>query len=215
MHVENKPQPDNGECVALANEANAGSNNVLEAPDPFSPARLRLTPDLATGMGVKKAILKVPVRKPDKTWFVRAHPAPEYRLETMVCEMEGNEIYLLDPELWSLLSDESTVGPRLLVTAINRQNTLFLWPIKLPGPNGKNNNWNTTLKEAAELAQKGWVRVQANMNAGQYDVGMAPPGLPEPAWPSMPFQDLLKLAFKDHLIDDLDHPVLRRLRGEI
>ena len=29
------------------------------------------------------------------------------------------------------------------------------------------------------------------------------------------FHDLLKIAFKGKMIEDLDHPVLRRLRGEI
>jgi len=39
------------------------------------------------------------------------------------------------------------------------------------------------------------------------------PGLPEPQWPEVTFQDLVKIAFKDHFIRDLDHPVVRRLRG--
>ena len=29
-----------------------------------------------------------------------------------------------------------------------------------------------------------------------------------------PFRDLLAVAFKGRLVDTLDHPVLRRLRGE-
>jgi retron-type reverse transcriptase len=43
-------------------------------PDPFDPASLRLSQDFPASMGVKKALLAVPVRKPDKAWFVRTHP---------------------------------------------------------------------------------------------------------------------------------------------
>ena len=50
------------------------------SPDPFDPASLRLTSDFSASIGVKKALLSVPVRKPDKSWFVRVHPSDEYRL---------------------------------------------------------------------------------------------------------------------------------------
>jgi hypothetical protein len=52
------------------------------------------------------------------------------------------------------------------------------------------------------------------MGAGMYDVHEATADLPEPEWPAAPFQELIKLAFKDKLIADPDHPVLRQLRGE-
>ena len=43
-------------------------------PDPFDPASLRLPDKFGETVGVQKALLCVPVRKPDKSWFVRAHP---------------------------------------------------------------------------------------------------------------------------------------------
>lgn len=39
--------------------------------DPFNPANLRLTQDFATSVGVKKMMLTVPVRKPDKAEMMR------------------------------------------------------------------------------------------------------------------------------------------------
>jgi len=36
----------------------------------------------------------------------------------------------------------------------------------------------------------------------------------EPEWPEMPLADILRLGFKDKLIQTLDHVVLRQLRGE-
>src|SRR5262245_52740204 len=66
------------------------------APDPFDPASLRLSQDYAANIGVKKALLSVPVRKPDKSWFVRVHPSKDYRLPTPVIELkEDRETYLV------------------------------------------------------------------------------------------------------------------------
>src|SRR5262245_31014625 len=41
--------------------------------DPFDPDRLRLTQDFASQVGVRKLLTTVPVRKPDKTWWVRTY----------------------------------------------------------------------------------------------------------------------------------------------
>jgi hypothetical protein len=184
-------------------------------PDPFDPARLRLTQDPSAALGVKKALLSVPVRKPDKVWFVRVHSDESYRLDTAVIELRGDrEIYLVDPAVRPALATEATLSPRTLFTAVNRQGIPFLWPIRLPRADGRADEWARTEREAAERATRRWVRVTANMDLGAYDVYEAPGQLSEPEWPALPLRDLLKIAFKDRLIDTLDHPILRRLRGE-
>jgi hypothetical protein len=186
------------------------------APDPFDPAALRLSQDFGAGLGVKKALLSVPVRKPANSWWVRVHPSEDYRLQTAVVELkEDRETYLVAPHLWLDLATEATFSPRALFTAINRQGVLFLWPIRLPRPDGRADEWNRTALEAAERATKGWVRVAANMALGAYDVFEAGGQLAEPEWPTVPLRELLRIGFRDRFIDTLDHPVLRRLRGEV
>lgn len=193
-----------------------GAPESADSPDPFDPAALRLSGDPAAGLGVKKVLLTVPVRKPDKSWFVRTHPNPDFALQTAVIELkEDRETYLVAPALWPELAGEATFSPRALFTAVNRQGVPFLWPARLPGPDGKLDEWGRTTLEAAELAKKSWVRVTANMSLGGYEVFQATGELPEPAWPDLPFRELLRIAFKDRLIEGLDHPVLRRLRGEV
>jgi hypothetical protein len=183
--------------------------------DPFDPAALRLSQDFAANLGVKKALLTVPVRKPDKAWWIRVHPSEDYRLTTPVIELkEEQESYLVAPPLWAELSAEATFSPKVLFTAVNRQGMVFLWPVRLPGPDGRHDDWNRCALEAAQIAQKNWLRLAANMAIGTYDVSVATASLPEPKWPEQPFGELLKIAFKDRLIDSLDHPVLRKLRGE-
>jgi hypothetical protein len=186
------------------------------APDPFDPASLRLSADFSASIGVQKALLSVPVRKPDRSWFVRVHPDESYRLQTAVVELkEDRETYLVASGLWPSLAAEATFSARALFTTVNRQGVVFLWPVRLPGPDGRIDEWSRTALAAADMATKAWVRVTANLSLGAYEVFHATGQLPEPVWPDKTLRELLAMAFRDKLIDSLDHPVLRRLRGEV
>lgn len=186
----------------------------LQNVNPFDPTRLRLSQDFENKIGVKKALLTVPTRKPDRQWFVRVHPSADWRLDTAVLELkEERETYLVEPALWGELPGE--VVPKLLFTAVNRQGVVFVWPVRLQGSDGKWDEWNRSAMEAAQMATKGWIRIAANMSLGAYEVFEATAELPEPEWPDIGFDQLLKIAFKDRFIRDLDHPVVRRLRGEV
>lgn len=207
----------------LTTPENAASDDQLTnspapdtAPDPFDPENLRLSQDFATDIGVKKVLRLVPVRKPSNGIFVWVHPDEGYRIQTGVLELrEEREIYLVQRELWQHLGTEATFSPRMLFTTISRQGVLTLWPVRLPGPDGRIDSWNRSALDAAKLAMTRWVRITANMALGGYDVYEATGELPEPEWPDITFGEILKIAFKDHFIDSFDHPVLRRLRGEI
>jgi hypothetical protein len=174
---------------------------------------LRLSQDFDASLGVKKTLLTVPVKKPAKEWFIRTNP--ELRIETYVLDLkEDREVYLVSRELWSELASESTFGPRALYAAMNRQNVLFIWPIRLPGADGKIDEWNRSALEAASMAETKWMRVASNMALGAYDVFQATADWPEPEWPALPFNEILRIAFKGRVIETMDHPTLKRLRGE-
>jgi hypothetical protein len=179
----------------------------------FDPSRLRLSQNFSESVGVKKALLTVPVRKPGRQDFVRTHSDGSFRLETAVIELkEDRETYLIDPELWHESPGE--IIPKVLFTTMNRQGVLSLWPIRLPREDGRHDEWNRSALEAADLAQSKWLRVAANMSLGAYEVYEAVSKLPEPEWPDVTFTEILKIAFRDRFITDLSHPVVRRLRGE-
>jgi hypothetical protein len=183
--------------------------------DPFDLDALKLSQDFAANLGVKKKLLTVRVDKPDKAWFVRVHPSPDYRLDTFLLRLRAErETYLVARGLWDELATETTLSPHALFTAVTRQGVVFLWPVRLPGRDGKHDDWNRSALEAAQLAMEGWVRVTANMSLGAYDVAVASAPLPEPKWPEEVLQDLLKIAFKNYYIQDRDHPALKMLRGE-
>ena len=59
-----------------------------------------------------------------------------------------------------------------------------------------------------------WLFVRADMALGAYTMHIATATIPEPVWPTESLKELLKIAFRDRLIESVDHPVLKRLRGE-
>src|SRR5262249_47679563 len=103
--------PEQNSAPAAETRFPSGAGSTTDrpdkAPDPFHPASLRLSGDLSAALGVKKALLTVPVRKPDKSWFVRTHADEAYRLETTVLELkEDRETYLVNRPLWAELAAE-------------------------------------------------------------------------------------------------------------
>jgi hypothetical protein len=183
--------------------------------DPFNPAALRLDQSFADTVGVRKHLMTVPVRKPNRQDFVRVHPDPAYRLTpaAIIEVKEDREVYLVTPNMAQELPGEFAAAT--LFTAINRQGVLFLWPVKLPGPDDKYLEWHRSAAEGAELAMNRWLRLRANMSLGANDVFEAIGNLPEPEWPDLPFPEILKIAFRDRIVDRADHALVQRLRGEV
>ncbi len=93
---------------------------------------------------------------------------------------------------------------------------MFLWPVPLPSNDGRReNSWHQTAREAAVLAQTRWVSVRGNQSLGAYDIFRGSEQLSEPTWPDRPFEEILEIAFRGRVIRDYDHPVLKKLRGEV
>ena len=100
------------------------------------------------------------------------------------------------------------------MTATNRQGSVFLWPLRVPD-SSRQDAWAQSALAASAAAETQWVRIAANMQAGSYDVAVATAAFPEPEWPECSFEELFRLAFRDRVIDTIDHPVIRRLKGAV
>ena len=184
------------------------------APNPFDPERLRIDLSFSEGVGVKKALITIPVKKPSRQDFIRVHPSAAFRLPVAIIELrDDRETFLVLPDIAREIPGEYTMVT--LYTCVNRQGVVFLWPVRLPGSDGRQLEWHRSAAEAAEMAMERWIRVQANMSLGAYEVYEASSTIPEPAWPTdLTFTQMLTIAFKGRLVDSFDHPVLKRLRGE-
>ncbi len=183
-----------------------GTATLAPPPDDFPDLSvLRLDQSFAETAGVKKLLTTVPVRKPNKQEWVRVHPAPEYREVLAVIELrDDRETYLLLPHIARELPGEFVSV--VLYTAINRQDVVFLWPVKLPGPDGKQLEWHRSAAEAAELAMTQWVRVKANIALGAYEISVTESKINDPQWTDLPsFRELVRIAFRNYLVSSFDH----------
>lgn len=176
--------------------------------------KLKLPQNYASMAGAEKLVTRIPVRKPNKQEFIRVNPDEKYQITTGVIEEKvERETYLVDPSMLDELIGEWV--PVRIVTAISRQGVLILWPLKLPDENGRSNPWHEAAIEAAGIAETAWIRLAANMSLGAYEVFKAIGDLPKPEWPEISFEEMIKIAFKNYYIDKTDHPLVKRLRGQI
>lgn len=199
------------EDIAMINELNGTAGLEKEILDPFDVANLRISG--SAPVAVKKLLTTVPVRKPNRQDFIRVHADPAYCPSglALIELKEEREAYLLTPDVAEALPGEYSLVT--LHTVVNRQGVVLLWPVKLPGPDGRANPWHASAADAAERAKSKWLRVQANMSLGAYEQFVAEGKLPDPEWPDLPFNELLRIAFRDGLVSSLDHPLLDVLRG--
>jgi hypothetical protein len=179
--------------------------------DPFDPEAIRLSPADQQVAG-EKLLVSVPVRKPNKAEFFRVSADPAFTCDTALLEVEG-EFFLVIPRLRGVL--QADIKPVQIYTCYARTGGVFLWPVRLPGADGRDNRWWQAAHQIARTAQVAWVRAVANMSAGNYEVTRATVEIADPIWPEKTLRDLLHLAFKDNLVDSLDHLVVRRLQGRV
>ena len=207
-----------GTTSSITGNGNAGNgvgNGAAPTPiDIFSDlSALSMSQAYADIIGVKKLLLTVPVRKPHSQEFVRVHP--EFRIPgAPIIELKDDrELFLLTPGVATMLSQGDFVMKDLFLT-ISRQNVLFIWPVPVPADGQRANSWHTSAREAAVLAATEWVRLSANAALKAYDVAVSPPfvKIPDPEWPiDKTFNEILRIAFKDRVIETVDHPVIQRL----
>lgn len=190
--------------------AGALADQALKTAEGFPDIEaLKINWDDFINSSVREILATVPVGKARKSDFFRVHPSPEYMMATMTYECKDERKYfLVTPSMVQELAGEAT--PTLILTMINRQNVLGLWPIKLG-----TTDWAVSANQAAELAKTKWVRMAADMSLGAYRIYEAQGELSEPEWPKKPFNELVQIAFRGRIIDREDHPVINRLRGRV
>jgi hypothetical protein len=188
------------------------STQLQTPPDPFAPENLRLSQQFSETAGVKKLLTTVPVRKPNPQHFVRVRPGPEWRSDFSILDLrDDREQFIVVAGLAGQLAGE--LVHKTLHLAVTRQGVPFFWPIRMPMPDGKDMEWWRSEREAAERATSNWIRIRANMELGANEIFEAADRLSEPEWPEHDYWSLIKIAFRDHLIDNLNHPAIKRLRG--
>jgi hypothetical protein len=192
----------------------------LPPPDPFDIESLRVGPEYTQQIAVKKLLTRIPMHKPHAQHWVRAHSDPALRFQAFgFKQADTGELFIVSPAAWDALSTFAI--PHMLFTAITSTGLFFIWPVPQPLTVSENPA-HRTLREAAELAASRWVRVQWSNVLRAYETSVPGGELPEPKWPdivsgggSPAMQAIIRIAFKDNLILNLDHPVAKQLLGYI
>jgi hypothetical protein len=163
-------------------------------------------------------VLRIPVGKPDKYNFVRAHRGADYRRHAVMIPIKEREgfdetFYLVSPPLAREL--ELDGRPYVLSLLVDRVGNLRIWPIRLAAENEKDNAWWETGRAAVRRALDAWVRVIPG-KTGYHTIDANEGFAPEPAWDKVKsFNELIQIAFAPQgIIKDLDHPVVRDLFGK-
>jgi hypothetical protein len=64
------------------------------------------------------------------------------------------------------------------------------------------------------FAADSWLKFRSNKQLGGYEpVDPDPPITEEPDWPNISWGDIVRLAFRRHLVEVETHPLIRRLMG--
>lgn len=174
---------------------------------------LRLNQDFDQIVGAESVLTTIDVRKPRAQEWFRVNSDPTWQLQTVVLQVKDDgEIYLVHRDLRKDLWEE--IVPVVLFTVVSRQGDPFLWPVRLP-KDGRIDKFIQTDLAAAKEAQTKWARRFWVPEIKSHKILAAKNLTDNPVWPEVGFQELLKLAFQDRYITDLNHPVIKNLRGEV
>ncbi len=186
-----------------------GDASQLKVGD-LDVAGLALSQNYTELVQVTSQTVGVEITRPSRLEFIRTHAVWLFICAMLEIDFEH---WILAPALYPKYFREAAA--KVLIPAVTRRGQIFLWPIRLPGVDGRLDRWNQTAKYAAELAQSKWVRLVSNRKIGDYDIEIAE-GIGEPTWPKdiTSMEQLLELAFRDKVIASESHPVLLRLAGK-
>ena len=209
-----EPSESNG----TQDSVNAGTNNAMQLKKPkIDLERVRAKADQLIDLGVATEYTVIPIRNPKPDEFYRCMADEEYSMDANILSLKTeNEWYLIDPEILPEIQLESQLRVMTLYVCVTMNSTPFVTCIPQPNELGQINSWHESGHRTMAEAKQFWVRRQADRSNGSYIITKAMNvKLPDPKWPTMTLSEIIERAFDKFYIDDVNHPVLQRLRGEM
>ena len=202
-----KPKP---EPVAASESLPPGP--PMQSYGEFSPENLRVLNTMDLGKLVRQELVEIPVRKPKKDEWFRVHL--DYQQQGGILELDSlNKLYWVSKKMQSQVEHDPCFTYRLCVLAVSRQGAPFIWPVKTNSKAGGTGDKFVRVPFAAMiLGKEKWTRLYWSQERSEYQIESSEL-LDEPKFPDKPFPELLKLAFKDTVIDTVDHPAILDLKG--
>lgn len=208
-------------AAATAVAPSAVIKTVARAEESASSSKIKtLSPALVKAKAAKKGFsapvgkrtqATFPLQKPPKNKFIRVHPSPDYRMSGVLTltDTDTGQIKYVSPDLELPEFIETQTRVTDLYAAQMSDGSFIIWPV-----HRSETTWFKGAKQAVKTASEKWVAVVARRAANTYDLIEPEDSIPEPDWSSLPsFTEMVESAFDGHMITNLDHPFLRKLRG--
>jgi len=209
---------EKSESKGTQDSVNAGGNKAKQHKKPkIDLERVRAKADQQIDLGVTTEYTLIPIRNPKPDEFFMCMADEEYSMDANILSLKtDNEWYLIDPDILPDIQLESQLKVMTIYMCVTMSSTPFVTCIPQPDEMGKINSWHESGHRTMEEAKQCWVRRQADRSNGGYIITKAMNvELPDPKWPTMTLSEIIERAFEKFYIDDINHPVLQRLRGEV
>ena len=216
--LEELANGEKSETKEAQDSVNAGNNKAKQHKRPkIDLERVRAKSNQLFDLGIATEYTVIPIRNPMPDEFFRCMPEENYSMDTNILSLKtDNEWYLIDPDILHQIQLESQLKVMTLYVCVTMNSTPFVTCIPQPNELGQINSWHESGHRTMEEAKQFWVRRQADRSNGGYIITKAMNAkLPDPKWPEMTLSEIVDRAFDKFYIDNMDHPVLQRLRGEM
>jgi hypothetical protein len=208
-----EPAPEAEDAIDAAVKETLGKTAPITTDDVFANLEgLRLKQDFDRAR-IKKPFTTCPLRKPRRHEWFQAHRDPAFRFQTKLFALkEGMSVEWYLPIGADVVAelDPGALYACVLFPWINRKNQVSLLPVQLYDADGRDNDWWSSMRVVmtAHAAAGKWIRIAGGNQA--YEVEIAEnEALPDPIWPEVGLNTILRTAFKGgRLIDRVDHPVI-------
>jgi len=173
---------------------------------------------------VTQVLSTINVGKPSRTAFFQVRSDEGFEsIELFTYAPEGvgkdHTPYLVMPACQSFLQDLEVLFPaKFYMYIIYGSNILKVDFISQKTDKfGNLNRYHASRMEAYEVARTKWVRMYSNQEGGFYSYAFAEDILDNPIWPKKPenLQEAIEIAFKGFVLDSMDHPIIKKLRGKL
>lgn len=156
----------------------------------------------------------IPTDKPsDQQWW-QIHPEIEYYCNTLKWKEDRKNYIVMRQALGACAG---YVRPVKYYLGIYTSGSIFLFPIPVDSSDDTSSlgrSWHESAERAVIEGRNGWVKIIADKKIQGYQIYKPEGQLRDPEWPSMTKQEIFDLAFREQVIQNEDHPIVKSLRGQ-
>lgn len=212
--------PDGMDPKATSTEPKMSDYTMTDEPAPQKVADTSAytapEDDLVNIVSVGLGAIAVRSRPPRDDWF-RAHPEGAMATGMTLIKGKMGELHAVRTELIPVADPEITKAlVRASVTAcMTVDGAKFLWVILRPAGNANQQHYDNAIS-ARDLARSTWIRFYWDANQESH-ITVTPKHstAADPKWPDATLDAWIDKAFRGKFIDNLDHPLFRKIRGEL